>query len=92
MFNIEDYLKRVVGIIDKGKLYQKEIAEIIKKHTGIEPASTESFGEAKKEIFFEIKDGVLITKLTPGEKNMIFIKKEVILAELKSFNVKDIRW
>lgn len=81
MFNIKDYLKRTVGIIDKNVLNEKEISEIIKKHTGIE----------KEKSFFEIKNGVLRTNLSPAEKNMIFIKKEAILSELASFNVKDIR-
>lgn len=92
MFNIADYLKRISGTIDKNLLYQKEISEIIKKHTGIEkdPASTKGSGEASKN-FFEIKDGILRTNLSPAEKNMIFIKKEAILAELTPFGVKDIR-
>ena len=81
MFNIADYLKRTVGIIYKGVLYKKDIIEIIKKYTGIE----------KETDFFEIKDGVMRTTLSPIEKGMLFMKKEVILEDLASFGVKEIR-
>ena len=81
MFNISDYLKRTVGIIDKGFLYKKEITAVIQKHTGI----------IKEKDFFEIKDGVMRTTLSPGEKGIIFIKKESILADLASFGVKEMR-
>ncbi len=81
MFNIADYLKRTVGIIDKNILYKKEIADVITKHTGI----------SKDTNFFEIKDGVMRTTLSPMEKGILFIKKEAILADLASFGVKEIR-
>jgi hypothetical protein len=81
MFNIESYLKRVGGLIDKGVLYQKEIAEVIHKHTNI----------SKGGNFFEVKDGILKAQLTSGEKNMMFLKKEALLTDLAQFNVKGIR-
>jgi hypothetical protein len=80
MFNIADYLKRTIGIIDKSVLYHREISAILKKHTGI-----------TKENFFEVKNGVMQTNLTPGEKMMLLIKKEGILEELKPFDVFEIR-
>jgi hypothetical protein len=82
MFNIESYLKRVVGIIDTSVVYQKDIAEIIQKHTSI---------DAKQKDLFEIKEGILRLKVSPLQKNVVFIKKETILKELKPFGVVDIR-
>jgi hypothetical protein len=81
MFNIADYLKRAVGIIDKGTLDTQGVADVITKHTGI----------SKNNIFFNIKDGVLRTTLSPAEKMMLFMKKEAVLGDLASFYVKDIR-
>ena len=82
MFNIESYLKRVIGIIDTSVLYQKDIAEIIAKYTGIDPTQKD---------LFEIKEGVLRLNVSPLKKNVVFMKREVILTELKPFGVIDIR-
>jgi hypothetical protein len=85
MFNIEGYLKRVVGIVDKSVLYQKEIVEILAKHTGIDPNN-----KSQKDLF-EIKEGVLRLNVSPLQKNVVFMKKEKILADLKSFGIIDIK-
>lgn len=67
--------------MDSSVLNTQEIARIITKHTGI----------TKENNFFEIKEGVLRTNLSPAEKMMLFMKKEAILVDLASFHVKDIR-
>ena len=53
MFNIADYLKRAVGIIDKSTLDTQSVADVITKHTGI----------TKDGVFFDIKEGRIFTYL-----------------------------
>ncbi len=81
MFNIADYLKRASGLIDKKDLLTNEIIGVIRKHTTILLKPTE----------FEIVDYVLKINLSPLQKNVLVIKKEGILKDLKDFGVLDIR-
>ncbi len=66
MFNISDYLKRAVGLIDKNELSKHEISRVVEKHTTITLNPKD----------FEVKDGVVKTNISPLQRNIIIIKKQ----------------
>lgn len=81
MFNISSLLKKVSSKIEEVDLNIESIVFVLKKHTNI------SFN--KNDL--EIKNEELFINTTPTKKNILFIQKNNILADLKIYNIKNLR-
>ena len=81
MFNIGEFLQKTLSKVGASQLYKKNIADVVEKHTTIK------LGEKD----FDVKNGVVMTTLSPLQKNVILIKKEGILRDLAEFKIRDIR-
>lgn len=74
MFNIDRYLKRFTKNLDSLEFEKENILEILKKHTNLTLNKTD----------IEIKDYKILVNTSMAGKNQIFIKKNLILDEIKS--------
>ena len=85
MFNIAAYLEKFKNIGQGEKQLKQAIQTVIQETLHLDLAT--------KDI--KIKNGEIIFSVSPGIKNLLFIKKEKILAALKVKqieNICDLRW
>lgn len=80
MFDINRFLDKFKGQVKEGNSNIENIIIVLKKHTNL---------DFKKEDL-EVKNGVLYIKTTPTKKNLIFIKKHLILEDLVGNFIKTI--
>jgi len=85
MFNISSYLEKFKNIGQDKKLLKETICLTVKEITGVEI-------EIKNII---IKNGEIIFNVSPAIKNLLFIKKRLILFKIKqkgiSENINELR-
>lgn len=78
MFNISDYLEKFKNLGNDEKELKERVVFVIKEVVGIE-IKTQNI---------KIKNGELSLSVSPGVKNAIFIKKELILKKIKEGSKK----
>jgi hypothetical protein len=79
MFNIKSLLQKTSQVINEGTEEKENIIHVIQKETGIVCT--------KEQIL--ISQGVVTVTVSPIQKTPLFIKKSVILSQLKG--ITDIR-
>lgn len=81
MFNISSFLSKISKNISDTDNTKKIISESIYKNTNI---------DIKPEDF-TIKNNIVYIDLSPTYKSKIFINKNKIISDIKSYNIIDIR-
>lgn len=83
MNNLDSFLKKILQKVHQSETIDKEVVEIIRKHTNI---------PITKDIF-SIKDKILITNTHPAIKQDLLLKKKKILEDFKdkSIEIIDLR-
>jgi hypothetical protein len=77
MFNIDKYLEKFSKNIQSADGQKKEIADTIKKLSGIDIATKD----------LEVKNFILHTNTSPAVKNKLFMYKKAILEGIASKNI-----
>ena len=73
MFNISSYLGKVNSLLTHSVLNKEVVIEIVKEEVGIDIHSTD----------VDIRGGVIYFSVSPLYKNEIFLKRDLILQELR---------
>jgi hypothetical protein len=84
MFNISGFLEKFKKQVQSDELSQKEICDVVIKHTGI----------TCKQNNIEIKNYILYINLSPTFKQKVFMHKKQILKDLEkisSTKIVDVR-
>lgn len=74
MFNIADYLEKFKNIGQTERQLKNQIVQVISEAVGVQIET--------KQI--NIKNGAVVLKVSPGIKNSIFIKQNLILTKLNN--------
>lgn len=78
MNNLDSFLKKILQKVHQSETIDKEVVEIIRKHTNT---------PITKDIF-SIKDKILITNTHPAIKQDLLLKKEKILEDFKNKSIE----